>query len=326
MISSFWRKYTSLLATTAIGLILYITASLLYPKFSSPQVFANMFVDNAFLGIIAVGMTLVIISGGIDLSVGAVMALCSTVMAVLMTVYHMNPFVTLAISLCLGTGLGLLMGWIIAKYKLAPFIVTLAGMFLARGLAFIIHMEAIPIQNPLYSTLTEASVNIGSVEITLPALIFIAVLISGIFIAGHTRFGRSIYAIGGNEESAGIMGLPVTRTKILVYALSGLCSSIAGVVFTLYQSAGNPSAGMGLEMDAIATVVIGGTLLTGGSGNVIGTLVGILILGIIQTGITFQGNLNSWWTKVAVGVLILLFIVLQRLFGRRKVVGHYKTS
>lgn len=318
MISAFRRKYAPLLATAAIGLILYMTASILYPKFHSAQVFVNLFADNSFLGIIAVGMTLVIISGGIDLSVGAVMALCSTVMAVLMTEHNMDPFLTLIISISIGTGLGLLMGWIIARYRLAPFIVTLAGMCLARGLAYIIHMEAIPIQNPLYAGLTEASVNIGNVHITLPAFIFVAVVICGVFIAGHTRFGRSIYAIGGNEESAGIMGLPVNRTKVFVYMLSGFCSSIAGVVFTLYQSAGNPSAGMGLEMDAIATVVIGGTLLTGGSGNTVGTLIGVLILGIIQTGITFQGNLNSWWTKVAVGVLIFIFIVLQRLFGRRK--------
>jgi simple sugar transport system permease protein len=298
---------------------------MLYPKFSSPQVFVNLFVDNAFLGIIAVGMTLVIISGGIDLSVGAVMALCSIVMAVLMTIYHMNPYLTLLISVSIGTSLGLLMGWIISKYKLAPFIVTLAGMFLARGLAYIVHMGSVPIDNPLYAKLTEASVNIGNVDITIPAFIFIAVLVCGILIAGHTKFGRSIYAIGGNEESASVMGLPVNRTKILVYMLSGFCSAVAGVVFTIYQSAGNPNAGMGLEMDAIATVVIGGTLLTGGSGSIIGTLIGILILGMIQTGITFQGNLNSWWTKVAVGVLILIFIVLQRLFGRRKVIGQYKT-
>ncbi|MHB0997609.1 MAG: galactofuranose ABC transporter, permease protein YjfF [Armatimonadota bacterium] len=321
MISTILRKHASLLATIAIGIALYTTASILYPGFSSPQVFVNLFVDNSFLGIIAIGMTIVILSGGIDLSVGAVMALCSTVMAVLMTVHHVNPFLTLVISLSLGTGLGFLMGLIIGRYKLAPFIVTLAGMFLARGLAYIVNMGAVSIQNPLYTGLTEASVNIGDIRITLPAFVFLGVVVCGVFIAGHTQFGRSVYAIGGNEESAGVMGLPVTRTKILVYTLSGFCSAIAGVVFTIYQSAGNPSAGMGLEMDAIATVVIGGTLLTGGSGNIIGTLVGTLILGIIQTGITFQGTLNSWWTKVTVGMLILIFIILQRILGRRKKSG-----
>lgn len=318
MISALLRKHASLIATIAIGLALYITASIRYPGFASPQVFVNLFVDNSFLGIIAIGMTFVILSGGIDLSVGAVMALCSTVIAVLMTVHHMNPILVMAISICIGTGLGFSMGWIIARYKLAPFIVTLAGMFLARGLAYIINMGALPIQNPLYEQLTSISANIGEVRITLPAFVFLAVVVCGVFAAGHTQFGRSVYAIGGNEESAGIMGLPVTRTKILVYTLSGFCSAIAGVVFTLYQSAGNPNAGMGLEMDAIATVVIGGTLLTGGSGTIIGTLAGTLILGIIQTGITFQGTLNSWWTKVTVGMLILIFIVLQRILGRRK--------
>lgn len=318
MIKTLLRKHASLIATIAIGVALYITASIRYPGFSSPQVFANLFVDNSFLGIITIGMTFVILSGGIDLSVGAVMALCSTIIAVLMTVHHMNPAIAIIISLCTGTGLGLSMGWIIGKFKLAPFIVTLAGMFLARGLAYIIHMGALPIKNPLYTKLTELSVNIGDVQITLPTFAFMAVVVCGVFAAGHTQFGRSVYAIGGNEESAAVMGLPVTRTKILVYTLSGFCSAVAGLVFTLYQSAGNPNAGMGLEMDAIATVVIGGILLTGGSGTIIGTLAGTLILGIIQTGITFQGTLNSWWTKVTVGMLILIFIVLQRILSRKK--------
>jgi len=129
-------------------------------------------------------------------------------------------------------------------------------------------------------------------------------------------FGRNVYAVGGNEEAAMLMGIPVGRTKVLVYALSGLCSSLAGVVFTFYGSSGNPSAAVGMELDAIAAVVVGGTLLSGGVGYVFGTLIGVLIFGIIQTGIVFDGRLSSWWTRVVIGALLLLFILLQKLFAR----------
>jgi len=195
--------------------------------------------------------------------------------------------------------------------------VTLAGMFFTRGLAQIVHLEALPISNPAYVAATGWGLPLAAgVRVPLTAFIFLGVLAIGLYLSVYTPFGRNVYAVGGNEEAALLMGLPVGRTKVGIYALSGFCSSLSGVVFALYSSSGNPSAGVGTELDAIAAVVIGGTLLTGGVGHVLGTLVGVLIFGIIQTGITFQGTLSSWWTKVAIGALLLLFVLLQRVLAR----------
>lgn len=309
-------KYIPILATTLVCVLLYTIAAMLYPGFSSARVLINFFADNSFLGIIAIGMTLVILSGGIDLSVGAVMALCSIIMAVLMGQCHLHPILTIFIALTTGTTLGFITGCIIHYFKIEPFIATLAGMFFARGLAQIIHIQSMPIENKFYSWITAWGIPLGAVSLPISAIIFIAIVCIAFYITTYTPLGRNIYAIGGDEKAATLMGLPIGRTKILVYTLSGFCAALAGVVFTIYQSAGDPSAGIGMELDAIAVVVIGGTLLTGGAGYVFGTLVGVLIFGIIQTGIMFQGTLSSWWTKVAIGVLLLGFILLQKLLSQ----------
>lgn len=310
-------RYGPVAATALVCGILYSAAAIRYPGFFTLRVLVNFLADNSFLGIVAVGMTLVIISGGIDLSVGAVMALCSTTMAYLMTVHNVEPIVTIPIALAIGTCMGFGIGCTVRYLKLEPFIATLAGMFLARGIAEIITPTSIPIQNDFYSRLGSMGIAFGGTHLPITAMIFLAVVAAGVFTAAYTPFGRNLYAIGGNENAAVLMGLPVGRTKVLVYTICGFCSALAAVVFTIYQSAGNPVAGMGMELDAIAVVVIGGTLLTGGSGSVFGTLIGTLIFGIIQTGITFQGNLSSWWTKVAVGLLLLLFILLQKTLSKR---------
>jgi ribose/xylose/arabinose/galactoside ABC-type transport system permease subunit len=182
----------------------------------------------------------------------------------------------------------------------------------------LLHLESVPIDNSFYNALSEFHLALGGgIELTASALIFLATFITAIYVAQYTRFGRNVYALGGNEQSAVLMGLPTGSVKMRVYALSGFCSALAGVVYTLGLS-GNPSAAVGLELDAIAAVVIGGTLLTGGVGYVAGTLLGVLILGIIQTAITFQGSLSSWWTKIAIGLLLLIFILLQRFVQTRK--------
>ena len=157
----------------------------------------------------------------------------------------------------------------------------------------------------------------GGASLSVAALLAIAVVVAGVVLAGSTRFGRTVYAIGGSEQSAALMGLPVDATLIKVYALSGFCSALAGVVYTFYMLSGYSLHGMGLELDAIAAVVIGGTLLAGGSGYVLGTLFGVLVLGLIQTLIVFDGTLSSWWTRIAIGVLLLAFCLLQRLLARR---------
>jgi len=166
---------------------------------------------------------------------------------------------------------------------------------------------------------------VANVRIPLPAgaslsvgaLVALAVVAVGIVLGGFTKFGRAVYAIGGNPQSASLMGLPVAATVIRVYALSGFCSALAGVVYALYMLSGYSQHALGLELDAIAAVVIGGTLLTGGRGHVAGTLCGVLILGLIQTLIAFDGRLSSWWTRIAIGLLLLVFCLLQRLLVRR---------
>jgi simple sugar transport system permease protein len=185
-------------------------------------------------------------------------------------------------------------------------------MFLLRGLGLVVSLETITIHHPVYDAISDFT------GFPVTAILFLAVLAAAIYVAHYTPFGRAIYAIGGSETSAVLMGLPVGRTKVWLYALSGFCAALAGVTYTFYTSSGNATAGTMLELDAIAAVVIGGTLLSGGVGYVFGTLVGVLILGVIQTIITFEGTLSSWWTKIAVGILLLAFILLQRLLQGRQ--------
>jgi len=309
------QKHIPLLSTIGVFLLLYAIASLRYDRFFTVRVFLNFFRDNSFLGIIAVGMTFVILSGGIDLSVGSVLALTTVVAALLIERLGVHPALAIVAVLVMGTAVGFAMGCVIHHVGIAPFIVTLAGLFFARGLALVLCDGSITIDNPIYRAVTAWKIPIGRTGLPLTALTFLAVLVVGIYVSVYTSFGRNVYAIGGNEEAAMLMGVPIGKTKIGVYTLSGFCSALAGVIYTLYGSSGDPRAGVGLELDAIASVVVGGTLLSGGVGYVFGTLIGVLIFGVIQTAITFE-NLNSWWTRVAIGLLLLLFILLQRLFAR----------
>ncbi|TWT07697.1 sugar ABC transporter permease YjfF [Planococcus sp. CPCC 101016] len=307
-------QHVPVMVTLILFLTMFAFGALRYDNFFSTQVFLNLFVNNAFLIIAAVGMTFVIISGGIDLSVGSVIALTSMVAASLLQDGQFSALTVIPISLLVGTTLGFIMGCVIHFFNLQPFIVTLAGLFLARGLAYLVSIETISINNPFFSYMASARIPILDGFISISVIISLIVVALGIFIAKSTKFGRNIYAIGGNEQSAVLMGLPVGRTKILIYTLSGFCASLAGLVFTFYMLSGYALHANGLELDVIAAVVIGGTLLTGGMGYVAGSVFGVLILGIIQTIIVFEGTLSSWWTKIAVGVLLLAFIVFQRVF------------
>ena len=319
MIGKISVKYLSLLVTIGLFLLMYGFGSVMYTGFLSPQVFLNLFIDNAFLGITAVGMTFVIISGGIDLSVGSVIALSTMVSAHLLEVSHWNPALVMLAVLVIGSALGLAMGCLIHYFELPPFIVTLAGMFLARGLCYVISINTITITNDFYTNLSQYRIPMpGGSFISINVLILFAVVAAAIYLAHYTRFGRTVYAIGGSEQSAVLMGLPVARTKVLIYTMSGFLSALAGVVFTFYMLSGYGLHAVGMEMDAIASVVIGGTLLSGGVGYVFGTLFGVLILGTIQTLIVFQGTLSSWWTKIAIAFLLFLFCLLQRLFETGK--------
>ena len=304
-----------LLLTVLLFIAMAGYGSFAYEGFFSAQVFLNLLIDNAFLVIVAVGMTFVILSGGIDLSVGSVIALTTMVLATLLERQGWSSPGAIAVVLTMGTLFGAFQGLLIQRFRLQPFIVTLAGMFLARGLCYLISIDSISIGHEGFSNLAQLRFELWEgASITIGALIALVVVAVGIFLAHGTGFGRTVYAIGGNEQSALLMGLPVARTTVLVYALSGFCSALAGVVFAFYMLSGYGLHAMGLELDTIAAVVIGGTLLTGGVGYVAGTLFGVLILGVIQTLISFDGTLSSWWTRIVIGALLFAFCLLQRLF------------
>ena len=312
-------KYLPLAVTVALFVAMATAGSVLYTGFLSPQVFLNLLIDNAFLCIVAVGMTFVILSGGIDLSVGSLLALTTMVSASLVERHGWNPLAVIVLVLAMGAGFGAVQGVLIQRFRLQPFIVTLAGMFLARGLCYLISIDSISIGNEFYSEVSQTRIPVwGEASISIGALVALVVVATGVYVAHFTQFGRTVYAIGGNEQSAILMGLPVRSTLMGVYALSGLCSALAGVVFTFYMLSGYGLHAVGLELDAIAAVVIGGTLLSGGVGYVFGTLVGVLMLGIMQTLIMFDGTLSSWWTRIAIGALLFAFCLLQRVFQARR--------
>jgi galactofuranose transport system permease protein len=310
-------RHITLMATAAIFVILFTTASLLYPGFCSKNVVLNLFSESVVLGIIAVGMTLVIFSGGIDLSVGAVIGCTAILTATLMQKYAWSPWAAWPVALAAGTGLGWFMGWLISSFKLPPFLITLAGMFLARGIGFWINTESVAITNPTYAKFSEFAISLGGVNIQARVLVLIVVLVAGYVLAHQTRFGRTLLAVGGNEQSASLMGLPVSLTKTAVYAVSGFCAALAGIVMTLNTGSAAPNWGVGDELDAIAVVVIGGTLLTGGRGHMLGTLFGLLIFGTIQSALLFDGRLGPAWNRIVVGTLLLTFILLQRFLVQR---------
>lgn len=308
------RALRPLLATTAIFALAYLAAIIQFPAMLSTRVMGNFLTDNAFLGIAAVGMTFVIISGGIDLSVGAVIGFTTVLNAVLIMWLGLHPLFAFAISLSVAAAFGAVMGAAIHYLKVPSFIVTLAGMFLARGGASVLSPDSIGIKHELYTTISKSYILLpGGGRLTVIGMIMLVVFVLGMILAHRTRFGSYVYALGGSEVSAGLMGVPVARTTILIYTLSAFLAGLAGIVFSLYTSAGYSLSALGVELDAIAAVVIGGTLLTGGYGFIAGTFIGVMLQGLVQTYIVFDGSLSSWWTKIVIGGLLFLFILLQRL-------------
>ncbi len=309
-----------LLTTIAVFFLVYFVGSRLYPAMQKPQVFFNLFINTASLMIVSIGMTFVILSKGIDLSVAGMIALTSAASAALLA-KGMPPAVVMPLMLLMGIAFGFTLGCIVHFFKVEPFIVTLMGLFFARGMAYVITLEALPIQNEFYRFLALTKIPIPFIEkayVYIPSLIGPLLLLVAIYLSFFTRFGRTVYAIGNSEQSAMLMGLPVGRTKVIVYTFSGFCSALAGIVWSVSLLSGYGGYAPGMELDAIASVVIGGTLLTGGVGNVIGTLFGVLINGTIVSILQFNGTLSSWWTRIGVGLLTLIFIGIQSLFYMRK--------
>lgn len=321
-----------LFVTIALFVVMYIAGMLVFADkgFARMQSFLNLFINNAGLIVIAAGMTVVMITGGIDISVGSVVALTCMLLANNMQNNGVEAVPAVLIALLVGLVFGLVQGFFIAYMKIQPFIVTLAGMFFARGMTAIISKNMISIMNPTFLSWANAKITIpfgGYINkkgMTIlpyiyPSVIIALVVLVLVFIMlRYMKLGRSFYAVGGNEQSALLMGLNVKRTKLYAYVLNGFLCALGGCLFCLNSCAGFVEQAKGLEMDAIASAVIGGTMLTGGVGNPLGTLFGVLIKGTIESLITTQGTLSSWWVRISVAALLCFFIVLQSLLAGRK--------
>ena len=311
------RRYLPVLGTFALFIGMFGVGGIRYEGFADPQVFLTLLLDNAFLIVLAVGMTFVILTGGIDLSVGSNVAL-STLIAARTLELGLPVVAVIVIVLLSGTILGTAMGLLIHYFDIQPFIATLAGMFLARGLCYLISVDSIPIKDETFKAIAFGTITLpGGYYLGWTAVFALVIVAIAAYVLASTRFGRTVYALGGSEPSALLMGLPVAATKVGVYAISGLCAALGGLLFALYTLSGYSLHAVGMELDAIAAVVIGGTLLTGGRGFVVGSLLGVLVLGTIQTFISFDGTLSSWWTRISIGVLVLVFVVAQRVLTRR---------
>ncbi|WP_099041743.1 ABC transporter permease subunit [Mycobacterium neglectum] len=309
-------RYISPLASALLFVALFGFVVMRYDFASPTQLFLNLFIDNSYLIVLAVGMTFVILTGGIDLSVGSVVALTTVVLAKTLQAGWPTP-VALVVVLAIGPLLGLVMGLIIEYIEVQPFIVTLAGMFLARGLCYVVSVDTLPINDPFLRGLGMKYLYVWDANFIRPAVVVALVVVAvAAYVLHQTRGGRTIYAIGGNRQSATLMGLAAARARVSVYVVSGFCASLAGLLLAVQKLSGYSLNGVGLELDAIAAVVIGGVLLSGGVGFVIGSVIGVLVLGTIQTLVTAQ-NLDSYWTRIVTGVLLLLFVLVQRALSRK---------
>jgi len=310
---SFMSRRASLLPTlaaVAILILLFIGGEiLLRGDFITSRNISALLLDNAYLLILAVGMTFVIVTGGIDLSVGSVMAFTGIWLAKLLE-DGTSLAIAIPVSLIAGALVGLLIGALVQFFDVQPFIASLAGLFLARGLAFVVSLSSIKVESPAVLWLQSNRIRFGDWYITPTGILALLVVLAGALVMQYTRFGRTAYAVGGNPQAA-LMGLKVARTKVAVYVISGVCGGLAGLVLTAYSGAGYPRNGVGTELDAIAAVVIGGTVLAGGRGYVLGSLVGVFVYGTIKTIISFMGAEQSWM-QIIIGALLLLFIVVQR--------------
>ena len=302
-------------ASALLLILLLVGAQVRFESFVKPGVISSLFVDNAYLIVLACGMTLVIITGGIDLSVGAVMGFSTALTAVMLN-DGVPAAVIIPIAIVAGALFGLLVGVLVQYFNVQPFIASLAGMFLARGLCYVLVPRNLRIEDTTVLSLQNHKFRFGDWYFTGTVIIAITIVLLTAWLLAKTRFGRTVYAIGGSEQSALLMGLPVARSKVIVYVISGTCAGIAGLLFAAYTAAGYALHGVGTELDTIAAVVIGGTLLTGGSGYIFGSLLGVLVYGVIKQVISFEGAEQSW-TRISVGVLLLIFVVVQRLIVTR---------
>lgn len=310
----------SLFIALVLLVLMFVAGSCMYDRFGSISTVLNLFNDNAYLIVVAVGMTFVLLTGGIDISVASTLAFTGVFSAFLLE-KGWSAGIVIVLGLAIGTLVGYAQGYVIYSFNIAPFLVTLAGQFLMRGMCAVISTVSIPINNEFFKNAALKKISFVLESGARPKLyyyVFVALLVAVVawYVLKFTRFGRAVYAVGSNEQSAQYMGLNVKRVKIGVYAINGFCAALGGILFSFYTLAGYSLQNMGLELDAISSAVIGGTLLTGGVGSVIGSVVGVLIQGVIQTIVTYQ-NLNTWWTKVTFAAILCFFIFIQRLVAIR---------
>jgi ribose transport system permease protein len=298
-------------------LVMCAVAACWFPDFRTSDNMANIFKQVSMTGLISIGMTFVILSGGIDLSVGSIAAVASVIAARLSGGVGL---VAVLVPVIAGITIGAANGVLITRAKIPPFIATLSMMLGARGLAFIMADKGgAPVGADKTACLSQIS-KVDLLGVPWPAIIFVMALVVAIVVARYTPFGRSIYAIGGNEEAAIMMGLNVRRNKMLVYMICGGLAGVAGVLLTSRVNSGQPTAAAGWELIAIAAVVIGGTALTGGVGKMSHTLYGVLILGIIRNVINLYGKLDYWYIDLITGILLLAVVLLQtRIAGKQAV-------
>ncbi len=322
-----------LLITIGLFVVMYAVGCVIYSSkgFTHLQTFLNILINNAGLLCIACGMTCVMLTGGIDISVGSLVAMDCMFLAVGMEQWGLNAGLLCVLVLLIGLVFGLVQGFCVGYLEIQPFIVTMAGMFFARGMTAVICTDQVSIsQNAFFVGLANMKFEIpfgaytnskGVLQVPfvrLPVIIALVVLVLVFLMLRYTKFGRSLYAVGGNEQSATMMGLNVKLTKLKAYMLSSFLCSVGGICFCMNTMSGSVRQALGLEMDAIASAVIGGTLLTGGVGNVIGSFFGVLINGTISTLVKTNGKLLSSWSSIAVAARLCFFIVLQSVFAKMK--------
>ena len=324
-----------LMITIVVFFVMYIAAMIfLKAGFLKPQTFFNILNANASLIIVSCGMSLVMITGGIDISVGGVVALVSMCCAVYLDFHNGSVFGAVLIALAIGLGFGIVQGFLVAYLDIQPFIVSLAGMFFARGMTTIVNTNPFNVSNeqfvaakntrviiPGLGTMNklgkyvDAYVEIGVVVALIIVILFFCLL-------RWTKLGRSFYAVGGNQQSALMLGINVKRTKFISHLLCSLMAGIGGFVYFLHVGSGSASHAMGMEMNAIASSIIGGTMLTGGVGNIIGTFFGVLSLSTIQNIVSSVGLDQAWWTGITIAAMLCLFLVVQSVVIARKKIGR----
>ena len=333
---SSWFKNVSdtnllLMITIVVFFVMYISAMIfLGSGFLKPQAFFNILNAQAALIITACGMSLVMITGGIDISVGGVVALVSMSCAVFLDFGGGNPYTAILLALAIGLAFGLVQGFLVAYLDIQPFIVSLAGMFFARGMTTIVHTNPFNVENEAFTKLKMTRVIIpgmGSVNkkgiyvdayVELGVVVALLIVVILFCVLRWTKLGRAFYAVGGNQQSALMLGINVKRTKFLAHLICSILAGIGGYVYFLHVGSGSPSHASGMEMNAIASSIIGGTMLTGGVGNIVGTFFGVLSRGTIQDIVASAGLEQAWWTGITVAAMLCIFLIVQSVIMARK--------